>query len=213
MSFDRLAPHYRWMEWVLAGSKLQRCRTMFLGRLPPINHALILGEGTGRFLAELLKVQHQAKVTCLDSSAGMLAQARKTLEEQDLDSGNVRFIHSNILEWKASADKFDLIVTHFFLDCFRPDQIERIVQIINPSAATQSAWLLADFRIPPSGIARVRARLIVSAMYFFFRAATRLEAKSLANPDAILEANGFVLKERVVAEWGLLQSDLWKREL
>jgi ubiquinone/menaquinone biosynthesis C-methylase UbiE len=212
MSFDRLAPHYRWMEWVLAGSKLQRCRTMFLRTLPPLDHALILGEGTGRFLAELLKVQPQATVTCLDSSAGMLAQAKKTLAKQHLDSSNVRFIHSNIFEWKRPCDKFDLIVTHFFFDCFRPEQIASIVRSINLSLTQEAAWLLADFRIPPSGIAKVRARLIVSAMYFFFRAATRLDAKSLANPDAILEAHRFVLKERVVAEWGLLQSDLWKRE-
>ena len=27
MSFDRLAPHYTWMEAVLAGPRLQRCRT------------------------------------------------------------------------------------------------------------------------------------------------------------------------------------------
>ena len=29
-SFDLLAPHYRWMEFVLAGRKLQECRTVFL---------------------------------------------------------------------------------------------------------------------------------------------------------------------------------------
>ena len=30
MSFDRLAPHYSWMERVLAGRELHKCRTAFL---------------------------------------------------------------------------------------------------------------------------------------------------------------------------------------
>src|SRR5439155_22241467 len=34
MSFDTLAPHYRWMEFILAGKKLQRCRTAFLDEIP-----------------------------------------------------------------------------------------------------------------------------------------------------------------------------------
>jgi len=34
-NFDFLAAHYRWMEWVLAGRKLQRCREAFLGSIPP----------------------------------------------------------------------------------------------------------------------------------------------------------------------------------
>ena len=54
MSFDHLAPHYRWMEWLLAGSKPQRCRTTFLDTLPTARHALLLGEGNGRFLREFL---------------------------------------------------------------------------------------------------------------------------------------------------------------
>src|SRR5262245_22263480 len=101
MSFDRLAHHYRWMEWALVGSKCQRCRASFLRRLRLSNQALVLGEGTGRFLAEFLKVQPQANITCLESSAGMLDQLRKALAKQGIDSTKVRFIQANILEWNA----------------------------------------------------------------------------------------------------------------
>jgi len=34
MSFDVLAPHYRWMELVCAGDLLQRCRMAHLARVP-----------------------------------------------------------------------------------------------------------------------------------------------------------------------------------
>ena len=44
MSFDLLAPHYRWMEFILAGEKLQRCRTAFLDELPAARNILLVGE-------------------------------------------------------------------------------------------------------------------------------------------------------------------------
>ena len=33
MGFDRLAPHYDWMELIVAGGLLQRCRLAWLGEL------------------------------------------------------------------------------------------------------------------------------------------------------------------------------------
>ena len=62
MSFDLLAPHYRWMEWVLAGEKLQRCRTAWLEVLPAPARVLILGEGNGRFLEALMRQIGRAHV-------------------------------------------------------------------------------------------------------------------------------------------------------
>src|ERR1041385_77794 len=60
MSFDALAPHYLWMEWLLAGRKLQRCRTAFLDEARAARDILLLGEGNGRFLQALLQVNRTA---------------------------------------------------------------------------------------------------------------------------------------------------------
>jgi hypothetical protein len=43
-NFDFLAAHYRWMEWLLAEGKLQRCREAFLGSIPPPTRALRVGD-------------------------------------------------------------------------------------------------------------------------------------------------------------------------
>ena len=48
MSFERLAPFYRAMERVLAGGKLQHCRTVLLPRLGLVREVLVVGEGPGR---------------------------------------------------------------------------------------------------------------------------------------------------------------------
>ncbi|WP_075088074.1 class I SAM-dependent methyltransferase [Verrucomicrobium spinosum] len=77
MSFDILAPVYRWMELLLAGRKLHRCRCAFLEEVPTPQHVLMLGEGHGRFLVECLKKFPNTHVTYLDASTGMIEQAMK----------------------------------------------------------------------------------------------------------------------------------------
>ena len=63
MSFDTLAPIYRPLEAVLAGGVLQLCRTSFLAESVDRRRALILGEGPGRFLVELLRINPSIEVT------------------------------------------------------------------------------------------------------------------------------------------------------
>jgi hypothetical protein len=50
MSFEKLAPHYTWMETVLAGRRLQRCRVAWIDALARCEDILIVGVGLGHFL-------------------------------------------------------------------------------------------------------------------------------------------------------------------
>ena len=211
MSFDSLAPHYRWMEWMLAGRKLQRCRTAFLRGVPQPRHALLLGEGNGRFLEEFLIAHPGARVTCVDASVAMIRRARARLRARGVDLAAVEFIHADALTWTPSPGAYDLVVTHFFFDCFRRDQIEHLLEILGPALTSDAQWLLADFRVPASGFARWRARWIVRSMYFFFRQVIDLPSSSLIPAEEFLVPRGYALRERRLAEWGLLHTDWWTR--
>ena len=208
MSFDLLAPHYRWMEWLLAGPKLQRCRTAFIDEILEPKRVLLLGEGNGRCLAELAAKFPAAEFVCVDASQRMLDRARERLRQHGLGTTKVALIHADILEWQPRGE-FDLIVTNFFLDCFRPEQINLIVSRIAANASPGVRWLLADFCEPESGFAKWRARAILTSMYLFFRVATGLPATKLTPPDEVLERCGFTLSSRRTFEWGLLHSDVW----
>ena len=211
MSFDALAPHYRWMESVLAGKKLQNCRTSFIDAIGAPRNALVVGEGRGRFITALLEQVPGLKITCVDSSRRMLEFARQDLAKRGVNARQVDFIWADVLKWMPEHEQYDLIATHFFLDCFPPDQLRTVVEKLSGAAKASAAWLLSDFQVPRSGIPRWRARAIVQSMYWFFRAATELPARNLSDPDQELSACGFQLESRRVSEWGLLRSDYWRR--
>jgi len=211
MSFDRLAPHYCWMERVLAGEKLQRCRTAFLEKVTTARNVLVVGEGNGRFLVECRRELHVAKITVVDASRGMLEQTRQRLSRAKLPLDDVEFIHADALNWKPPEPRYDLIVTHFFLDCFPQVQLEKIVNTLADATEVGAFWLLADFQVPACGWKRLRAQAIHRCMYAFFRAATQLGARELVCPDRVLSSRGFRLLDRHTSDWDLLHTDLWMR--
>jgi SAM-dependent methyltransferase len=211
MGFDFLAPHYRWMERVLAGGKLQRCRTAWLPAVTGCQSVLLLGEGNGRFLGECVRALPNAVFTCVDASGAMLGLARERwLRRGGLDS-RVTFIQADVLDWVPESSCYDLVVTNFFLDCFRSEQLELLARRLAGATVQGAKWLLSDFCEPAGGWQRLRARWILSSMYAFFRATTALPARRLTPPDLALRKAGFALSQRRYFEWGLLHSDLWER--
>jgi ubiquinone/menaquinone biosynthesis C-methylase UbiE len=211
MSFDLLAPHYRWMEFILAGEKLQRCRTAFLEELPLARNILLVGEGHGRCLIECRRRFPTAQITCVDASEPMLVQARRQLTRHHPETIRVSFIHADVLNWTPTGADYDLIVTNFFFDCFRADQLEQIIARIAAATSPDANWLIADFQTAPAGWQRIRSRIILWTMYAFFRATTRLPARRLTAPDSYLERAGFARHRHTETEWGLLHSAWWKR--
>jgi ubiquinone/menaquinone biosynthesis C-methylase UbiE len=209
--FDLLAPVYRWMEMVFAGDKLQRCRSAFLEELPVPARILIVGEGHGRSVVECARRFPNAQITCVEASSAMIAQARQQLARSGFADRLVTFIHADVLNWEPPAAAFDLIITHFFLDCFTLDELERIVPLIASLAGPNAHWIIADFQIAPSGWQRWRSIIIVGLLYVFFRATTGLSARQLTLPDAWLRNSGFTLLRRLETEWGLLKSEWWQR--
>lgn len=210
MSFDLLAPHYRWMERVLAGPRLQRCRTTWLEQLAGRRHLLVAGVGHGPALPLLLRNYPGLRITCVDASAGMLAAAGRNARRAGADLSRITFVHGTLPDWRTN-DRFDAIATHFFLDCFPPETLRAVVESLAALATPDAVWIVSDFAIPLRGARRVRARAVHALMYRFFRTVTHLPARRLTPPDAALVDAGFRLAGRRTSEWGLLQADLWRR--
>jgi len=88
---------------------------------------LIVGEGDGRFLCELLCVHPKTDIDCIDASERMLQLTRSRVRRTRPESmAHVRFFHQDILDW-SPRHSYDLLVTHFLLDCFDSEELELIV--------------------------------------------------------------------------------------
>jgi ubiquinone/menaquinone biosynthesis C-methylase UbiE len=212
VSFDALAPWYRTLERIAFGDDLQRCRTACLGVMAAPRRALIVGEGNGRFLCELLRAHPSVEVDCVDASQGMLQLARKRLERAWPDRvQRVRFLHHDLTSWSPPEQHYDLLVTHFFLDCFAEAQLAAIVRRLAQAATENADWLLADFCVPDRRVARLHARVWLAVMYRFFRVTAGIGARRLIDPTPFLRGEGFALARQHVFRRGMLKSQMWLR--
>src|SRR6476660_3262445 len=114
VSFDAVAPWYRALERIAFGNALQRARVAWLGEISSPRRALIIGEGDGRFLSELLRTHSTVEVDCVDASERMLALARQRLRHTAARPW-VHFLYADIRSWTPHEATYDLIVTPFFL--------------------------------------------------------------------------------------------------
>ena len=208
MSFDLIARHYRWLETITFANKLQMARIAFLDQMGLPKRALITGEGTGSFLCELLRKHPSMQVDCVDASRHMLALAR---DRTASNNARVRFLHENLLTWSPEENSYDLVVSHFFLDCFNENEVEKIVGKVARSAVPSAIWLVADFSIPEELLRKLHAQTWLWVMHRFFRAVARISARELTDPSPFLLAHGFRCVKREQWRLGLVGSQLWQR--
>jgi ubiquinone/menaquinone biosynthesis C-methylase UbiE len=209
VSFDLVAPHYRWLETIAFGNALQRARTCWIDRLARPKRTLIFGEGDGRFLCELVRAYPKIDVDCIDASEAMLQLARARLRRTHPESfSRVQFIREDILKW-SPRKSYDLLVTHFILDCFSGRVLQAIIAKLASAAEPGAVWLIADFAIPRKRFARAHARLWLRLMYAFFRATAGIAANELVDPAPYLDRHGF--KQAAGKQWRgrMLRSDVY----
>ena len=214
MNFDALAPHYDWMENVLAGTRLVDARRALLGELGPCSRVLSVGEGHGRFAEAFVARFPGSRLVCLEQSPRMLAKAQERLRRATAAGdpiARVEWRQGDVLSWPGQQRSFDAIVTCFFLDCFPPEQLERVIARLSTFARPEARWLNVDFAIPERGIGRARARVVHAVMYSFFRFATNLPARQLTPPARFLTAHLFRRTRRLEFNFGLLSAELWDR--
>lgn len=206
MSFNRVAWIYRFLEVLVFGNELQKARLAFLDGIESPDRVLVVGEGNGRFLAEFVRLHPMAAVDCIEASSAMirLAQARAA-------SHKVNFIQQDVRESVVARDSYDLIVTHFVLDCFAEGSLSLLIEKLSGGARRTSHWLVADFCEPPSGWRRCWARLLIAMMYQFFRVVAGIEATRLVDYAPVLRQAGFILKKERFSPDKMVRSQLWAR--
>lgn len=182
--FDRVAWCYDALAALVFGPALRNTQRAALAGLPAgAPRVLILGGGTGWVLTEVLRRRPAATVLYLEASSRMLARARARLSPGQLAQVEFRHGTQNVL---APGEAFDTIITFFVLDCIATPDLPDALDRLHAALRTGGRWLLADFRPARRGW----RRLLLAAMFWFFRLTTRLRARELPDLAAALTARG-----------------------
>jgi ubiquinone/menaquinone biosynthesis C-methylase UbiE len=192
---DRIARWYRWFEYAGFGRALEHRREALLNQVADARRVLALGDGDGRALAALLAAAPHALIDYVDASARMLELARARA-----GSGRVSYRCDDALTTPLPTAEYDLIVTHFFLDCFEETDLDLLAGRIARAARPQVRWLISEFRKPG---------WLVRTLYLFFRTTTGLRTQRLVDHHPLLKRHGFRLTRSESAWRGLLASELW----
>jgi hypothetical protein len=207
-NFNRLARLYRWLELASFGPALGWCRCAYLKEMTRCKRALVLGDGDGRFTAQLLDVNPAVRVDTVDASTAML---KELLRRVGSHADRVRTHLADARNWQPQkADSpYDLIVTHFFLDCLTTEEVSELASRLRQAASPSVLWVVSEFDLPAGWFGSVVARPLVSVLYCAFGWMTGLRVRTLPDYRSSLRGAGFALQKRRQRLGGLLVSELW----
>ena len=179
-----------------------------MDQLADSQRVLTIGEGDGRFVADLVRRFPQIEVDCLEGSSEMIARARARLPP----AAKVNFYHVDALNWEYPVEIYDAVVTCFFLDCFTDQTLQEWMPRVVNSSKPNGKWVVAEFREGFCGAKRLSSRFWLKVMYRFFGWATGLEAKQLPDWEGSLNELGYSCFERAETVNSMLHCSVWQRE-
>jgi len=208
-NFNPVARPYRWMEYLTFGRSLERCRTHFLPQFANRRSALVLGDGDGRFLARLLAANPSLHADAVDTSANMLHLLTHRAQAVSPHIQTCLRTHQTSALTFTPDRTYDLIVTHFFIDCLTQTDLETLITRITPHLTPKALWLISDFHIPQTGPMKPLAQAYVRGLYIAFRLLTNLRVTALPDHATPLTRSGFTRIAQHHRLGGLLTTELW----
>jgi ubiquinone/menaquinone biosynthesis C-methylase UbiE len=209
---DLIAPWYEPVEHLCFGRALERRRNAYLGDLRDVRTALSCGAGDGRFMTALLQANPQVTVTAIDASRRMVEIASRRMLAM---AGGLRaradYHCAPVQSFHPPQTSFDLIATHFFLDCFSTEDAAAIIHRLAGWAAPRAHWIVSEFCQPATPVGRFWTGAIIRSLYAAFRVTTGLRTTRLPDYRPALLSEGFELRQQEHACGGLLVSELWER--
>lgn len=205
-NFNGLATTYRWMEWASFGPWLRWCRCAWLDELIGRQRALVLGDGDGRFTGRLLRADPCVTVDAVDASPAML---KELVRRAGPHAARLRTHTADARNWHPDGSPYDLVVTHFFLDCLTTEEIRLLAATVRIALDEGALWVISEFAIPRNRFGRIVARPLVAALYWAFGWLTGLRVRGLPDHASALRGAGFTLTKRRTWLSGLLTSELW----
>lgn len=206
VDYSKVALFYKWIERAVFGGKLQRARVALLSQLISEIHdecdtrVLVVGDGDGRFCAELLKRTSRLRVDYVDCSEGMVRLAKKSVG----DSDRVAWCCEDLRSLDGAG--YDAVVAHFLLDGFEGDERKAVLRGLLKKVKAGGVFHMSDF----DPVAKVWGQTLVRAMQVFFAVSAGLPFVQVVRDDAEVEASGGIKMSEKCWQKGWIYTQLWK---
>lgn len=208
--FDFLSPYYDFLLYITSGNYIPRSQLLLADSFPDADKVLILGGGTGTFLIDLLSLYKVKKVVYVDISSGMIRQSKKRLgfnkqfyEQVDFRTGSLEVIEKE--------EKFDFIITNYFLDVFPETDLQGIISNLIQHLKEGGSWLVTDFHHGSNNYKSRIFPVITALLYLFFRAICRIKCKRLPDISKIMQNRKLHLEKEAFMLKGLLRTAIYRK--
>jgi SAM-dependent methyltransferase len=209
MNFDPVARSYQWMEYLTFGPLLERCRFAHLGQLGSPRRALVLGDGDGRFVVRLLARYPELVADVVELSPAMVRLAQQRAESIGVH-GRAHFYIADARGFPPPSTRYDLIATHFFLDCLDTEEVAALISNLADNIEPDATWLVSEFAVPTKQPLRWIAEILVGALYLAFRLLTGLQVHRLPDYFTVFRQGGYQCAGVKTYLGGILRSETWQ---
>ena len=200
--YDQIAEVYDPLARIL-GSSYLNSKYLFLEEINAGDKVLYLGGGTGINLPLIVeKIGEKGKVVYMEVSGEMIKKTKSRISVPLLP--RVEFLQQGDFS-KIPKEKFDTVLTQYFLDILSDEEIHRLFQNINPRINEKTQWIFLDF------FNTQKKRVWIKLMIGFFRLFAGNPRKDLPDYLGYFESYGWRIKKTKSFEKGFIQSWLLER--
>jgi len=203
-NYDLIARFYPALERCVFGIHLEKARQAFYEASLQSERVLLVGEGNARFLDSLLASKTGGSIRVVEKSPVMIRLAKHRIN--DRGKTDLRFIEADVRSY-PTRQRFECIVTHFFLDQFNPSTQRVIIDRFNELTTDDATWINVDF-IPPR---TMPGRVLMWLQYTFFRIVSRIEARHCFDESTLAGENGWIVVENLNFLGGFVVAKRYKK--
>jgi len=211
--FNRIAPFYNIASVISSFNKIHKSQTWLLSKQMKFSKVLIIGGGDGKFLLEAMKQGLSEQYYYIDISDAMIKLAQSKIKKQlPLSLSSVIFICGSYQDIPEN-EKFDLIVTPYFLDCFSDDELSLVVDKLYSQLTIEGTWFFADFNIPEGSFRSFIFKNIIQLLYGIFNLFCDLRVNRLPDFSKEFCKYGFTILYEKYFLGGLLVARIYKSKI
>ena len=211
--FNTIAPFYDIISMIASFNKIHESQMWLLSKGMKFSKVLIIGGGNGKFLLEAMKQVLSEQYCYIDISEGMIKLAQSKIEKQSaLSLNSVVFVCGSYQDIPAN-EKFDLIVTPYFLDCFSKEELPLVMAKLHTQLTIEGTWFFTDFNIPEDSFRNFIFKNIIRLLYGIFNLFCDLGVNRLADFNKEFCRYDFTLLHEKYFLGGLLVGRIYKNQI